>query len=85
MAILWFSGAEFAQSVMYLGSVAYGVTGTITVLLYLYTPEIYLTRMRVIGTAFATSWLRLASAVAPAVRGFILGAQRIATVFMLFA
>lgn len=82
---LWFSGAESAYSVMYLGSAAYGVMGTITVLLYLYTPEIYPTRMRVIGTAFATAWLRLASAIAPTILGFILGAKGIGTVFMLFA
>lgn len=82
---LFFNGASSAYAVMYLGSAAYGVMGTITVLLYLYTPEIYPTRMRVIGTAFATAWLRLASAIAPTILGFILGAQGITTVFMLFA
>nr|WP_263323724.1 MFS transporter [Neobacillus sp. Marseille-Q6967] len=85
LTALWFNGAESAYSVMYLGSAAYGVMGTITVLLYLYTPEIYPTRMRVIGTAFATAWLRLASAIAPTLLGFILGAKGITTVFMLFA
>lgn len=82
---LFFNGASSAYAVMYLGSAAYGVMGTITVLLYLYTPEIYPTRMRVIGTAFATAWLRLASAIAPTILGFILGAQGITMVFMLFA
>ncbi|TKH07512.1 MFS transporter [Peribacillus simplex] len=85
LVTLWVNGAESAQSVMYLGSAAYGVMGTITVLLYLYTPEIYPTRVRVLGTAFATAWLRLASAIAPTILGFILGARGISTVFMLFA
>ncbi|MFJ7685848.1 MFS transporter [Peribacillus butanolivorans] len=85
LVALWVNGAESAQSVMYLGSAAYGVMGTITVLLYLYTPEIYPTRVRVLGTAFATAWLRLASAIAPTILGFILGARGISTVFMLFA
>lgn len=85
LVTLWVNGAESAQSVMYLGSAAYGVMGTITVLLYLYTPEIYPTRVRVLGTAFATAWLRLASAIAPTLLGFILGARGISTVFMLFA
>lgn len=85
LVALWANGAESAQSVMYLGSAAYGVMGTITVLLYLYTPEIYPTRVRVLGTAFATAWLRLASAIAPTLLGFILGARGISTVFMLFA
>ncbi|MEF2097276.1 MFS transporter [Bacillus sp. CFBP9009] len=85
LVTLWVNGADSAQSVMYLGSAAYGVMGTITVLLYLYTPEIYPTRVRVLGTAFATAWLRLASAIAPTILGFILGARGISTVFMLFA
>lgn len=85
LVTLWVNGAESAHSVMYLGSAAYGVMGTITVLLYLYTPEIYPTRVRVLGTAFATAWLRLASAIAPTILGFILGARGISTVFMLFA
>ncbi|MFB9759801.1 MFS transporter [Ectobacillus funiculus] len=85
LVALWVSGAKSAYSVMYLGSMAYGVMGTVTVLLYLYTPEIYPTRMRVLGTAFATAWLRLASAIAPTILGFILGAKGISTVFMLFA
>ncbi|WP_231120740.1 MFS transporter [Bacillus safensis] len=55
LTALWVSGATSPESVIYLGSAAYGMMGTITVLLYLYTPEIYPTRMRVIGTAFATA------------------------------
>jgi putative MFS transporter len=85
LTTLWSVGAKTPSSVIYLGSTAYGAMGTITVLLYLYTPEIYPTRMRAIGTAFATAWLRLASAIAPAVVGFVLGAKGINFVFILFA
>jgi MFS transporter, putative metabolite:H+ symporter len=85
LTTLWAVGAKTPSSVIYLGSTAYGAMGTITVLLYLYTPEIYPTRMRAIGTAFATAWLRLASAIAPAVVGFVLGAKGINFVFILFA
>ena len=59
--------------------------GTTTVLLYLYTPEIYPTRMRAIGTGLATSWLRVASATAPPVVGVVLAGQGIAAVFLMFA
>ncbi len=38
-----------------------------------------------IGRGLATSWLRLASAVAPAVVGFMVTAEGIAAVFLLFA
>ncbi|MBW3702013.1 MFS transporter [Bacillus altitudinis] len=85
LTALWVSGANSPESVIYLGSAAYGMMGTITVLLYLYTPEIYPTRMRVIGTAFATAWLRLASAIAPIMIGFILEVSGVSTIFILFA
>ncbi|KLL00816.1 membrane protein [Bacillus pumilus] len=85
LTALWISGATSPESVIYLGSAAYGMMGTITVLLYLYTPEIYPTRMRVIGTAFATAWLRLASAIAPIMIGFILEISGVSTIFILFA
>ncbi|PRS21439.1 MFS transporter [Bacillus safensis] len=85
LTALWISGATSPESVIYLGSAAYGMVGTITVLLYLYTPEIYPTRMRVIGTAFATAWLRLASAIAPIMIGFILEVSGVSTIFILFA
>jgi putative MFS transporter len=79
------TGAQSPWAVVVLASCAYAVMGTTTVLLYLYTPEIYPTRMRVIGTGLATSWLRVASAAAPAIVGVVLTSQGIATVFMMFA
>ena len=78
-------GADSAWSVAVLASCAYAVMGTTTVLLYLYTPEIYPTRMRAIGTGLATSWLRMASAAAPAIVGVVLSSDGIAAVFMMFA
>ena len=85
LAALGILGAGTAWSVMLLASSAYAVMATTTVLLYLYTPEIYPTRMRAIGTGFATSWLRAASAAAPAIVGVVLIDRGIATVFILFA
>ncbi len=85
LAVLSALGAQSPWSVMVLGSAAYAVMGTTTVMLYLYTPEIYPTRMRAIGTALATSWLRAASAVAPALVGIVLAGQGIAAVFLMFA
>jgi putative MFS transporter len=70
---------------MILGSAAYAVMGTTTVMLYLYTPEIYPTRIRAIGTGLATSWLRAASAAAPALVGVVLAKDGINTVFLMFA
>lgn len=85
LGVLAAIGAKSALSVMILASSAYAVMGTTTVLLYLYTPEIYPTRMRAIGTGLATSWLRVASATAPAIVGVVLSDRGIAAVFGMFA
>lgn len=85
LATLGILGADDPRSVMLLASSAYAVMGTTTVMLYLYTPEIYPTRMRAIGTGLATSWLRAASAAAPAIVGVVLSEQGVAAVFLMFA
>jgi putative MFS transporter len=82
---LYLSGASSVYAVMLLGSGSYAVMGTATILLFLYTPEIYPTRMRAVGTALATSWFRLASAVSPAIVGLVLGAEGLVPVFLMFA
>jgi hypothetical protein len=42
-------------------------------------------RALAIGTGLATYWLRLASAVAPALVGFLVSAEGIGSVFLMFA
>ncbi len=71
--------------VMILTTLAYGVIGSVNAVLYLYTPEIYPTRMRAIGTGLSTSWLRLASAVGPTLVGLLVSTQGINSVFWMFA
>jgi len=85
LAVLGVIGARNPWSVVALASSAYAVMGSTTVMLYLYTPEIYPTRMRALGTGLATSWLRAASAAAPAIVGMVLGGHGIAWVFLMFA
>ena len=85
LGLLGFAGARSALSVMILATLSYGIIGSTNAVLYLYTPEIYPTRMRAIGTGLATSWLRFGSAVGPAIVGFLVSAQGIASVFLMFA
>jgi putative MFS transporter len=85
LALLGIIGAQKVLSVMILGTLGYGIIGSINAVLYLYTPEIYPTRMRAIGTGLATSWLRIASAVGPALVGFMVDAKGIHSVFLMFA
>ena len=85
LAALGIHGAQQASGVMILGTLGYGMIGSVNAVLYLYTPEIYPTRMRAMGTGLATSWLRIASAAGPALVGFLVDVKGIASVFLMFA
>jgi putative MFS transporter len=85
LAVLGFVAAHSVLSVIILGTLSYGIIGSTNAVLYLYTPEIYATRMRALGTGLATSWLRLASAVGPALVGIMVGAGGVNSVFLMFA
>lgn len=78
-------GAGDVTTFMILATLSYGVMSTINTVLYLYTPEIYPTRMRAIGTASGTAWLRVASAAGPTMVAFTMASGGIQPVFLLFA
>lgn len=88
-AVLLGTLAAFAASsvaaVMLLVTLAYALLGSVNAVLYLYTPEIYPTRMRALGTGAATCWLRLASAAGPLLVGYLVDARGPAAVFLMFA
>jgi MFS transporter, putative metabolite:H+ symporter len=84
LALAW-SGAKSAVEVLVLATLAYSTIQTITLSLYLYTGELYPTRIRAIGTAFGSAWLRLGSAIGPALVGWIVGSYGINLVFLTFA
>jgi putative MFS transporter len=71
-------------AVIALVTLSYGIIGSVNAVLYLYTPEIYPTRMRAIGTGAATCWLRLASAAGPLLIGYLIG-RGIGAVFLMFS
>lgn len=68
-----------------LATLAYGLLSSVNVLLYLYTPEIYPTRTRAIGTGMATACLRLGSSAGPAIIGVLMIAGHLSWVFLIFA
>jgi len=78
-------GADDVTRVVIAYEPVYGVMSTVNTVLYLYTPEIYPTRMRAIGTAAGTCWLRLASATGPSIFGLMMVSHGIESVFLLFA
>lgn len=85
LLILGLIGSNSVRNVIVLATLSYGIIGSVNAVLYLYTPEIYPTRMRAIGTGLATCWLRLASAVGPAVVGVVVSSNGTRSVFLLFA
>jgi putative MFS transporter len=82
---LWLGGAETAYGMM----LGYGFcslwTGSVSMSIFLYTAEIYPTRMRALGISWATFWLRIAATIGPLLVGFILPAYGIGGVFFLFS
>ena len=88
-AALLLSLALFASSsvtaVIVLVTASYALLGSVNAVLYLYTPEIYPTRMRALGTGAATCWLRLASAAGPLLVGYLVDARGPGAVFLMFA
>jgi MFS transporter, putative metabolite:H+ symporter len=85
LAVLGLAGSGSVTEVVVLVSLSYGFVGSINAVLYLYTPEIYPTRMRAIGTGAATCWLRLASAAGPVLMGYLVDTAGPGAVFLAFA
>jgi putative MFS transporter len=65
-------------------SVAYFFITTINLGAYLYTPELYPTRVRALGVGTATAWLRFASMIGPTIVGYMI-AGGLPPVFLTFA
>jgi MFS transporter, putative metabolite:H+ symporter len=85
LAALAAGAAGTLWSLIILATLAYGVVGSVNAVLYLYTPEIYPTRMRAVGTGLATSWLRIASAIGPTTIGYLVVSAGIRSVFLMLA
>jgi putative MFS transporter len=85
LAPLGLFGATDVNRVIVFVTLSYGIMSTINTVLYLYTPEIYPTRMRALGTAAGTCWLRLASAAGPTIVGLMMVSHGISSIFLMFA
>ena len=85
LTVLGLFAAHNVWGVMVMATMSYGLIGSIAAVLYLYTPEVYPTRMRATSTGLATSWLRLASAVGPSLVGLLVHTKGIGPVFLSFA
>jgi putative MFS transporter len=84
LAALALFPAPTAEQVLACMTVAYFFISTINIGVYLYTPELYPTRVRALGVGTATAWLRFASMIGPTVVGMML-AGGLPSVFVTFA
>ena len=84
LLILWRLGATSALQVLVLASAAHMSFNTIALGLYLYTPELYPTRLRALGSSIGSAWLRVASAIGPSIMGLVVSRSRLGSAFLLF-
>ena len=85
LVILTALGATTATQVVILAPIAYAILQTIAFSLYLYSAELYPTRLRAVGTGFGSAWLRAGSSIGPVLVGFIVAGVGIRYVFLAFA
>jgi MFS transporter, putative metabolite:H+ symporter len=84
LTLAWL-GATSATEVLILATGAYAILQTIAFSLYLYSAELYPTRLRAVGTGFGSAWLRAGSSIGPVLVGWIVGDFGIQYVFAAFA
>ncbi len=81
LLVLWILGAHSVWEVWGLVTIAAWFISTNAGVLYLYSPELYPTRIRALGSGMATVWVRVASAIGPLVTGALLSNYNLASVF----
>jgi putative MFS transporter len=84
LAALALYPAPTAEQVLTSMTVAYFFISSVNIGVYLYTPELYPTRVRALGVGTATAWLRFASMIGLTVVGMMI-ASGLSTVFVTFA
>jgi putative MFS transporter len=84
LTLAWL-GATSAIEVLILVTATYAVLQTIAFSLYLYSAELYPTRLRAVGTGFGSAWLRAGSSIGSILVGWIVADLGIRYVFAAFA
>jgi putative MFS transporter len=82
---LWAFGAATALGMLVGFMFCSAWLGSMNMTIFLYTAEIYPTRMRALGVSWASFWLRAAATVGPLIVGFALPRYGISGVFLTFS
>jgi putative MFS transporter len=81
---LWYIGPISPQRVWLLGTLSSMCVATMSLAVYLYTPELYPTRSRARAVGTATAWLRLASIIGPNIVAMMVVRDGLPAVFLGF-
>lgn len=81
---LWAIGPSTPERVLLFSTLSFMCVSTLSLAMYLYTSELYPTRVRALGTGAATAWLRISSIVGPIAVGSLVSRGGLGTVFLLF-
>ncbi|MEZ2127857.1 MULTISPECIES: MFS transporter [unclassified Sinorhizobium] len=84
LAGLAVTGADTAKHVLVFVSLGYAIAQTIAFSLYLYTAELYPTRLRALGVGCGSAWLRLGSSTGPLIVGVLATPHGVGSVFAVF-
>jgi putative MFS transporter len=82
LLVVWATGARDAAQIALWSSAAGIFGGAANIGLYLYTPELYPTRIRGLGCSLAGVWNRLGVIVGPVVIGAVYAGGHLSTVFL---
>jgi MFS transporter, putative metabolite:H+ symporter len=82
---LWAFGAGTAFGMLLGFMFCSAWLGSMNMTIFLYTAEIYPTRMRALGVSWGSFWLRVAATVGPLIVGFTLPRYGISGVFLAFS
>jgi putative MFS transporter len=81
---LWYIGPYTPERVWVLGTLSSMCVATMSLAVYLYTPELYPTRSRALAVGTATAWLRLASIIGPNVVAAMVAGPGLNSLFLVF-
>jgi len=81
---LWWIGPATPERLLVLSTLSQMCISTLTLSLYLYTAELYPTRVRALGTSAGTAWVRMAGIIGPAVVGATIAKGGLGDVFLVF-
>ena len=83
-AVVWLTGASRVVYVAAFASIANFFFFSNTLALYLYTPELYPTRMRTLGLGMSSAVMRVASMSAPFITGVVVAQGALPSAFLLY-